>query len=266
MNPYIPKPVKPTVEDYTSLLNAQFPDRIIGFYVVGSIALGEFNEIFSDIDFVAILNRRVSAKEIEELGHIHRVIERKYPRWKMSGSYILPQDLGKLDDEVEPHPHYHDGVLHPNSRSDLNSVTWWELKNHGIAILGEAACDLPFTVDWDLLVAKMKENLNSYWMLWASRPDRILRMYSDWGVQWAVTGVLRQFYTFRENSITTKVRAGEYALGCLPVPWHKLIREAIAIRKGKDGSAYRLRVSRMTEAVHFLKYVIQFCNTAYPLE
>jgi hypothetical protein len=90
-------------------------------------------------------------------------------------------------------------------------------------------------------------------------------LYSNWGIQWAVLGVLRQFYTFEGNSITTKVRAAQYALGCLPARWHKLIREAINIRQGTQGSAYWFRTSRMIEAVKFLKYIIQFCNASYPL-
>jgi predicted nucleotidyltransferase len=254
------------IEDYISLVAKQLPNRINSFYLVGSIALGEFNERFSDIDFIAILNQKFTLKEVETLRDIHRVIESNHPRWEMSGSYILSQDLGKLDDEIEPHPHYHDGAFHPNRRSELNSVTWWELKNHGIAILGEAPGNLPFTVDWDLLTTRMKENLNSYWQSWTKRPGRVLKLYSDWGIQWAVLGVLRQFYTFHEDSITTKVRAGQYALDCLPAGWHKLIQEAIDIRRGKKDSVYRLRILRMIEAVNFLKYIIRVCNTSHSLK
>ncbi|RPJ26793.1 MAG: nucleotidyltransferase domain-containing protein [Chloroflexi bacterium] len=265
MNPRVPEPVGPILEDYISFVNKRLPGQINAFYLVGSIALDEFNEQFSDIDFVAVLNQTATSKEFEELRNIHRAIARNHPKWEMSGSYILPCDLGKLDDEIEPHPHYHDGVLHSNTSSDLNLVTWWELKNRGIAIVGETPHDLPFTVNWDLLLAKMRENLNSYWAGWANQPNRILRIYSDWGIQWTVTGVLRQFYTFSENSITTKVRAAQYALGCLPIRWHKLIQEAINIREGKKESAYRFRVLRMLEAINFLKYIIQVCNSSHPL-
>lgn len=261
MDERVPASLQPLLEEYVSLAK----EHIHAFYVVGSIALGEFNEQFSDVDFVAFLNRRAGAQEIEELREVHRCIERTYPRWKMSGSYILPRDLGKLDDEIELHLHYHAGVLHPDRRSELNSITWWELKNHGIAVLGKEPQELPFTVDWDVLIERMRANMNSYWAHWTKRPGHILRLYSNWGIQWAVLGILRQFYTFQENSITTKVRAGQYALGCLPTRWHKLIREAINIRQGREGSAYRFKVSRTIEAVNFLKYIIHFCNTSYPL-
>lgn len=71
---------------------------------------------------------------------------------------------------------------------------------------------------------------------------------------------------FKENSITTKVRAARYALGCLPIRWHKLIREAINIRERKKELAYQFKVSRMIEAVNFLKYIIHVCNASYPLK
>lgn len=262
----IPQPVRLVIENYTSLVSQQLPGWLDAFYIVGSIALDEFNEQFSDIDFIAVLHRKPTSKEIDGLHHVHQAIERNHPRWKMSGSYIQSSNLGKLDDEMEPHPHYHNGVLHPNNSYELNSITWWELKNRGITVLGEEPQNLPFMVDWDRLVSWMKENMNSYWVSWTNRPIRVLSLYADWGIQWAILGVLRQFYTFKENSITTKIRAGRYALDCLPVRWHKLIQEAIRIREGKKGSAYGSRIARIVETVNFLKYIIQLCNTSSPLK
>ena len=83
---------------------------------------------------------------------------------------------------------------------------------------------------------------------------------SDWGIQWVVTGVLRQFYTFTENTITTKVKAARYALGHLPARWHPLIQEAINIREGTKESLYRNKIVRAADAFQFLNYIIQTCN------
>lgn len=219
IDPRIPEAVQPIVKNYIFLTEKRLVGLINAFYIVGSIALGEFNEHFSDIDFLTILNRKATAVEIEHLHKIHQTIEKTYPRWKMSGSYIQFLDLGKLDDDVQPHPHFHDGVLSPAAANGLDSVTWWELKNHGVAVIGIEPRNLPFGVDWDLLITEM-----------------------------------------RENSITTKVRAAEYALGCLPLQWHPLIQEAINIRQRKTYSAYRFRFGRMVEAANFLKYIIHTYN------
>jgi len=82
-------------------------------------------------------------------------------------------------------------------------------------------------------------------------------MLSDWGIQWTVLGVLRQYYTFRENSITTKLGAAEYALASLPRIWHPLVQEAIDIRASEERLHYRSRLVRMMDAVKLIKYIIQ---------
>jgi GrpB-like predicted nucleotidyltransferase (UPF0157 family) len=143
----------------------------------------------------------------------------------------------------------------------------WRRKVTGMA--------LPVTIDWDQLIKRMRENLNSYWGGWTRRPGCLGEMLFDLGIQWSVPGVLRQFYSFRENAITTKTKAGEYALTCVPTRWHQLIREAINIREGKKTSTYRYRIVRTKastyqhrivrtiEAVRFLKFIIQTCNASF---
>ena len=264
LNERIPDNVQPLLNDYLSLIDQRLPGLVAAFYVIGSIALGEFNEHFSDLDFIAVLRRKAVPSDIENLRQIHQQIEKTYPRWPMSGSYLQVEALGRLDEEVEAHPYYHDGHLFEAGQSGLNSVTWWELKNHGIAVIGPEPKTYAFSVDWDVLIANMHDNLNSYWASWAKRPGRIVQLFSDWGIQWAVLGVLRQFYTFRENDITTKRKAGEYALTCVPARWHRLIREAIDIRDGKGKPFHPLRVGRTIEAIQFLRFVIRNQQEANP--
>ena len=274
MNQRIPEPIRPTLQDYTSLVNQQIHGMMKGFYVEGSIALGGFNEHFSDIDFVALLNRPLTSTEFATLRKIHQVIGKSYPRWKMSGSYLQSDDLGSCNNLVEANSCF-EGRLQLEGHFDWNWVAGWILKNHGIAILGPDPQALPVTIDWDRLIERMRENLNSYWAGWTRRPDAFGEMMFDLGIQWAVLGVLRQFYSFRENAITTKTKAGEYALTCVPGQWHRLIQEAIDIRAGSRSSAYRfrivrtkasayqLRIARTMEAVRFIKFIIQTCNSCF---
>lgn len=274
MDQRIPEPIRPTLQGYISLVNQQIPGLMKAFYVEGSIALGEFNEHFSDIDFVALLNRPLTHTEFATLRKIHQVIGKSHPRWKMSGSYLQSDDLGSCNNLVEANTCY-EGRLRLGGHFDWNWVAGWISKNHGIAIIGPEPQALPVTIDWDRLIERMRENLNSYWAGWTRRPEAFGEMLFDLGIQWAVLGVLRQFYSFRENAITTKTKAGEYALTCVPSRWHRLIQEAIDIRAGRRSSAYRFRIVRpktsayqlrfvrTIEAVRFLKFIIQTCNASY---
>ena len=255
-----PEVLRPVLDDYLAQVDTHLPDLLTSFYVVGSLALDGFNEKYSDIDFVAVLTHSVEPAEIDILREIHHRVEKTAPRWKLSGSYLLVGDLGRPKGEVTPRPYYHDSRMHPAGRFELNPITWWTLKNHGIALRGLELQELPFEVDWEGLLAWTRQNLNTYWASWARRVDGFLVLLTDWGIQWTVLGVLRQYYTLRENSITTKVKAGKYALDCLPERWHQLVQEALNIRLGKKGSAYRWGLGRASEATRFLRYIIRTCN------
>ncbi len=260
MNPRIPTALIPIVEHYLSSLDRHLPNFLRAFYIVGSIALHEFNPHFSDIDFVAVINHQATQQEAERLSQIHKNIEWKYPRWKFSGMYLLENEVGKYTGEVESLLGFHDGVLRFRHDFELNPVTWWIVKNHGIPIIGPSPRELPITVDSKFLVSWTHENMNTYWKSWTQRPGRLIVLFSDWGLQWAVLGILRQFYTIRENNITTKQCAGKYALSVVPERWHRLINEVLRIRTKATGALYPLGLMRIMDAVHFLNYIIQVSN------
>src|SRR5580765_1712773 len=101
MDQRIPQPIRGTLLEYLSLADGQVPGLIAGLYIEGSIALGGFNERFSDIDFVVLLSRRPNAAEFATLRDIHKVISKNYPQWKMSGSYLQSDDLSQAKNRAE---------------------------------------------------------------------------------------------------------------------------------------------------------------------
>jgi hypothetical protein len=260
MNNRIPEVVIPALESYLVQINHRLPGFLDAFYIVGSIALDEFNRHFSDVDFIAVTNHPATEQESKALYEIHQKVERTYPHWKLSGVYLLPSDLGKLSREIGERITFHDGKLDLQSDFEANPVTWWILKNGGIPVLGVDPSELSITVDENYLVTWTLGNMNTYWKSWTRQPGKLFALLSDWGIQWAVLGVARQFYTIREKKVITKKRSGEYALTVLPEQWHRILREAIRLRTKSDGALYRSRFVRMREALNFIKYSIDASN------
>ena len=260
MNNRLPKVLTPTIESYIFQVNQQLPGFLIAFYVAGSIALDEFNSHFSDVDFIAVTSHLATEQESKILYEIHQKVETTYPHWKLSGVYLLPSDLGKLSREIGERIIFHDGKLDLQSDFEANPVTWWILKNSGIAVLGSDPRELPIAVDENYLVTWTVGNMNTYWNSWTRRLGKLIAMLSDWGIQWTVLGVARQFYTIREKKVITKQRSGEYALTIVPEKWHRILKEAMRLRTKSDDAQYRSRIVRMLDAVQFVKYVIQASN------
>jgi hypothetical protein len=256
----IPEVLVPTLENYVSLVERYLPNFLNAFYIAGSIALDEFNPHFSDVDFIAVVSHLATKDEVETVHKVHLEVEQRHPNWILSGMYLLHNDLGRPSDEIGERIVFHEGNLPLQNNFEANPVAWWILKHHGISVLGSDPRDLPISVDTKVLVAWTQENMNTYWKSWTQQLGKRMILLTDWGIQWAVLGVARQFYTIREHNIITKRRSGEYALTVIPSQWHRIIKEAIRLRTKADGSRYRFRFARMLDAVNFMKYIIQTSN------
>ncbi|KPV54599.1 hypothetical protein SE17_02760 [Kouleothrix aurantiaca] len=260
MSADIPQPVQQVLNAYISLVNDALPGLLAGLYLHGSLALGAYNPGLSDIDFIAITSRRCTPSDIDTLRVVHHMLIERYPQAQLEGSYLQWHDLGRSEDTIPPHPHIHDGIVHASGYHDINAVTWWVLKHRGIAVLGPSPHHFAIQVDLDDLLGRMHHNLNTYWVRFTTEPRRMAWLLDDYGIQWAVLGVLRQFYTFRERAITSKTAAGMYALAYTPRQWHQLIQEAVNIRMGSRASLYRSRIVRAIEARAFLQLIIAACK------
>ncbi len=260
MDNRIAEVIRPMLQAYVDLLNRELPNFVEAVYLHGSIALDAFDERQSDIDMIAVISHFVSESDIQKLGQIHQTIVSQYPRWLLEVSYLQAADLGQPESVIAPHPIYHDNQLNPAGHFDVSPLTWWLLKNKGIALLGADPQNLPYTVDWPTLIADMKHNMNTYWVQFTNKPARMMWLLANDGVAWTVLGVLRQYYTFRENDITSKVGAGEYGLKVLPVEWHGLVQDALDIRQGHNPTRYSSRFTRAYATMRFVRYVIDESN------
>jgi len=260
MSTAIPQPAQQVLNEYIALVHAALPGLLDGLYLHGSLALHAFNPGLSDIDFITITSRRCTAGDIDALRALHHTLAQRHPQAQLEGCYLLAQDVGRFEDTMPPHPYIHDGIFQTSGYHDINAVTWWILKHRGIAVYGPPTDQFDIHIDWQSLIAKMHHNLNTYWAGFTSNPRRMAWLLNDYGVQWAVLGVLRQFYTFREHAITSKAGAGMYGLVHTPPQWHPLIQEAINIREGSPASFYRSRIVRAITTRAFLQFIITACD------
>src|SRR5512133_3875177 len=183
MDQRIPTCLHPLLQDYAFATQQAAFELITGCYLVGSLALDGFNPRISDIDFVTTLSRPALESDYAQIRTIHSTLRQKYPLWPMEGIYLQTGDLGQQK-EIPTYPSLHEGKLQPSRHFELNPVTWWLLKNRAITLFGPDAQTLPFTVDWNELIAWMYGNLNTYWASWTQSPIRIAVLLSDFGIQW----------------------------------------------------------------------------------
>jgi hypothetical protein len=266
----IPEVVDKVLKDYINLLNEHLPGTIEGLYIHGSIALDAYVEGSSDIDFITLTNRRLTVRDTEALSHIHRTIESKYNKPEMDGVYALREDMGKLyngSDEHIEYPYYNNGELGYGDYFNFNPITWWVLKNKGIKVLGPEIEDFQLDIQPLALTSYVLENMNTYWtnrvQMAEASFEQLIQLPTeqiDIEIEWTVLGLLRQFYTIKENDIVSKLDAGYYGITQLPMEWHNIIKEAMNIRKGEKEKVFNSERERLENAMRFSKYLINHCN------
>ncbi len=142
MNRKIPAGLQDLLRDFIQQINSEKPELLRGVYVYGSVALGAYNPQKSDVDFMALLRRPCTAEDLQILAKVHKTISQKYPKNQLDGSYLQANDIGKLNGDLDPYS-YFDGAFHSAGHYDVNLITWWTLKHHGISIYGDnTRCNL----------------------------------------------------------------------------------------------------------------------------
>ena len=253
MEEFIPTPIQPLIDAYLHALEP-LRSHFYGIYIFGSIALGAFEELESDIDIIALTHGEWTTPELAQLNALHtQLIGTHQLARRLEVLYIPSRNLGKRNREIAPYPIIRYDQFSPAGYGDLNYITWWTVKNKGIRLLGPERTTLPFEVTWQDVLETMSDNLNSFWPSKARRPHRFLR--DDWFV-FAVTTHCRILTTIEEEEIITKSVALKRWRDRLPARWYPLIDEAWRIRHHLGGpSLYRSRLKRAREILAFIKYV-----------
>ena len=165
-------------ERYLAVADRLLPDRIVGFYLVGSIALGAYRDGRSDIDFVALLDRRLSDGEIRRIRLVQlisnvRTTSRALAHGHIAlpgtvnGAYIAAQDAMLPVTEIRPIASHVAGALHRGSAFDVNPVVWKEFLEGGVVLRGPSPTALRLDPEPEGLRQWNVDNLNRYWRGWA---------------------------------------------------------------------------------------------------
>jgi hypothetical protein len=253
----LPTDVEIVMCAYLRLIDEWLPARITGLYIVGSVALDDYQPGQSDIDFVAVTDNALRPSELEQLEQIHSKLRRTASRPKLDGVYVTWLEL-RVDPLGLSAPYCLDGRFASSGGFAANPVTWHMMHRHRIPVRGPAEPIVRHDVE--LLRKWCCENLQSYWAGWVhgARTRFVRRLFSlsREATVWGVLGVTRLHATIKTGDILSKSAAGTYALEVFPPQWSPIIQEALGGRLGHSVTCYRNAFARRRDALAFIEYVI----------
>jgi aminoglycoside adenylyltransferase-like protein len=260
---------------YLAIADREFGDRLVGFYLIGSAAMGGFRPRQSDVDFVAVLDQALAGdcervRKVQRRGLVrvaaHAATRAAPQSGACNGTYIQQSDLTRPVTEIVPIAS-HVGVFHGCGQGfDVNPVQWQTFLEHGVALRGAPASELGLQPQPELMRQWNLDNLNSYWKRVSEKAatgksSHTVLTTARWVTAWIVSGPARMHRTLTTGDIVSKEAACEYALEAFDTEWHPIIRDALGhLRRGKPDPAFKDRRVRYETTGRFGLNVIDAAN------
>jgi hypothetical protein len=209
--------------------------RLLGLYLYGSLALGDFDSQSSDVDFLAVTDGDLAPEMLAGLVALHaRIFARDSPWAKeLEGSYVPSLALRRFKRADALHPHIDRGESELSVRQhEVDSVFQrYVLREHGITLVGPPPSLWmdPITPD-DLRRATVE--LVRIW--WAPMADNPARLYFPGYQVYAVLTMCRMLYTLAYGDVVSNPAAARWAIATQDARWAPLIARALAWRRDDD--------------------------------
>jgi predicted nucleotidyltransferase len=199
---------------------------LIGLYLFGSLATGDFTFESSDIDFIAALATERDNAAVTQLQHMHKEIATTVPLWgkRLEGAYISLAALRRYD------PAYQQPSLGPDRPFCLTELgaDWvinrWTVREQGVIVYGPDPKTLIDVISDTEIQAIVRQELASWQSFRPEPPHRRTRRYQSY----VILTVCRALYALAVGTIGTKPRAAAWAMQQLDPRWRTLIQSALA--------------------------------------
>lgn len=177
-------------------------DNFVGFYVSGSITMGDWNPQKSDVDFGVVTKKPLNKLESDEIRELHQNLLRSDLGRKLEGEYVdlcllQKKEFNKLVGAVNQ------GVFTPNVQCQISADNVFCMIQFGRCIKGMPIKGLNLSVTDDELIDAV------YGMLVEDRP--VIDTSKDFQtLYYILINSLRCIYTIQTMKLPTKQEAVEH--------------------------------------------------------
>lgn len=204
-------------------------DRLVGFYLYGSLSLGDFDPASSDVDFLVVTSEELPASVLEQLRAMHAEIAASGLEYatRLEGSYIPREALRRYDPGNASHPTT--GTDWPFQVAFHGSNWVLErsiVREKGVVVWGPSPQNLIDPVSPQQLRAAVCEQLRTFWQAQLDGPEWLRPRYEQ---AFAVLTLCRALYTLQHGALCSKPRAAAWARDAYPY-WRPIIERSLAWR------------------------------------
>jgi len=236
------------------------PDVLVGFYLQGSFAVGDFDE-HSDVDFIAVISEELREQQVTKLQVMHRRIFELPSYWAqhLEGSYF---PLGRLRDFThgEDQNWYIDnGSDHLEPSNHCNSLlVRWILRERGVVLEGPPSVTLLDPIPVDALRQEMLDVMHNWGNNILTNPKKFNNRFYQ---SFIVLSYCRMLHDFILGYPGSKKAGAEWAKSNLDPKWQDLIDRTWSCRpKPEDTVRQPADPDDFAATIQFVQYILEESN------
>jgi len=228
--------LREVLNNYVAEVKAELIENLVGIYLVGSLASGDF-DLDSDVDFLVVINTELSAANEIQLQAIQNKVYGMncYPAQHLEGSYISLADLNDWRIVGEKKLYYFDNgsTTFEYSVHDNNWHVRWVLRERGIPLIGPEPQTLLSPIPTNELFGEMKTKMRQIMQAFEEAVSQPLNFWnSQFGQSFVVLTYCRMLHTLRTGEVQSKKAGATWARHFVDPRWRELIDRAWYDREG----------------------------------
>lgn len=251
----LPQAVSGLIEALLAGVHDALGDNLLGFYLRGSLALGDFNPETSDIDILVVTERPVSGAEAEGLAALHARIpptDGNDYRRRYEVSYIDRASIKRFGPGERRHPRCADDA--PFGWAD-HRPNWvlerWTVRERGVTLLGPDPKTLIDPIAPEEVREAVRDEVRERLRHWTDGSWPREEMLHRGAQAFEVETVCRALYTLANGGLPTKPQAVAWGQDNLPESWRTLIEWSRAYRGDRTQDA-----ASIPEVMLFLRWAV----------
>jgi hypothetical protein len=253
-----------TVRIWVNTFDEIAPRTIEGVYVVGSVALDDWQSQGSDIDIIAITAEPADEDMAGALLTAHAVFAERCPSPTVDGPFLAWTDL-TMSPQGVTRPWTLDGTFHHDAECfELNPITWYTLATYGVRVRGPELNDLHIPIEREEMVRFVIDNSRSYWKV---VHDQFLAAVNELRTEdtlpssvpvWCLLGACRMLYTAATGDVASKSAAGGWASEIVGEQHRAACKLAVSLRAQPEQP---VGLAALRASVHAMGEIIKRINT-----
>lgn len=231
-----------------------FHNKLLGLYLYGSLASGDFDHDISDIDLLAVLDQDLNEQELSALKKMHNKFASQYPTWehRIEVAYFSAAGLREFKNKRSKIAVISPGeLLHIKDAGNDWLINWYSVQENGIALFGSDKTIFVPHISKDEYRNSTKEQA----YLWLQGIKDYDNTSAPGSLAYVVFTLCRLLYGYEQGEQTSKKKAALWVTKKFPI-WTSLIERATSWRNAQWSNSQSKDKSAVRDVKEFVNFVI----------